>query len=252
MNFIGIIPARYQSVRFPGKPLVDLAGKPMIVRTYEQVCKVKLFENVIVATDDQRIYQAVSSSGGKAVMTSDTHTSGTERCADALSQLNYAPNETVVVNIQGDEPFIQPEQIEEIMACFDNPNTQIATLIKKIENEEMLQNPNVVKAVVSDSGKALYFSRFAIPFLRDNSFEDAVFYKHIGIYAYRSEVLNAIVKLPISSLEKAESLEQLRWLQAGYEIQTFQTQHEDTIGIDTPQDLEKVGRGEISSFLVRK
>jgi len=240
MDFIGIIPARYQSVRFPGKPLVDLAGKPMIVRTYEQASKVKKFVNVIVATDDQRIFQEVRSAGGKAVMTSDIHTSGTDRCADALSQLSYKPNKTVVVNIQGDEPFIQPEQIEEIIACFDNPNTQIATLIKKIESKETLQNPNVVKVVVSDNCKALYFSRFAIPFLRNNSFEDVVFYKHIGIYAYRAETLNEIVKLPMSSLEKAESLEQLRWLQAGYEIQAFQTQYEDTIGIDTPQDLEKV------------
>jgi 3-deoxy-manno-octulosonate cytidylyltransferase (CMP-KDO synthetase) len=239
MDFIGIIPARYQSVRFPGKPLVDLAGKPMIVRTYEQVCKAKRFVNVVVATDDQRIYNEVCSAGGRVVLTARTHTSGTERCADALSQLNYEPNKMVVVNIQGDEPFIQPEQIEEVITCFDNPNTQIATLIKKIKTEEMLQNPNVVKAVVADSGKALYFSRFAIPFLRDCLFEDAVFYKHIGIYAYRAEVLNEIVKLPMSSLEKAESLEQLRWLQAGYEIQTFQTQYEDTIGIDTKEDVEK-------------
>jgi 3-deoxy-manno-octulosonate cytidylyltransferase (CMP-KDO synthetase) len=240
MNFIAIIPARYQSVRFPGKPLIDLAGKLMIVRTYEQVLKVKQFRNAVVATDDQRIYQAVHSSGGKAVMTSHTHTSGTDRCADALSQLDYEPSKTIVVNIQGDEPFIQPEQIEEVIACFDNSNTKIATLIKEIETEEMLQNSNVVKVVVSDTGKALYFSRSAIPFLRNTYFKDAVFYKHIGIYAYRADILNKIVKLPPSSLEKAESLEQLRWLQAGYEIQTFVTQYEDTIGIDTPQDVKKV------------
>ena len=238
MDFIGIIPARYHSVRFPGKPLVDLAGKSMIVRTYEQVSKVKRLSKVVVATDDERIYQAVHSAGGNVVMTSPTHTSGTDRCAEALSQLRYEQNKTVVVNIQGDEPFIKPEQIEELIACFDNSDTQIATLIKKIETEEMLQNPNVVKTVVSDTGKALYFSRFAVPFLRNGSFEDVIFYKHIGIYAYRAEVLNEIVKIPISSLEKAESLEQLRWLQAGYEIQTLATQHEDTIGIDTPQDLE--------------
>ena len=239
MNFIGIIPARYQSARFPGKPLVDLAGKTMIVRTYEQVVKVKQFVNVVVATDDQRIYQEVCSAGGRAVMTARTHTSGTERCADALSQLNYNPTETIVVNIQGDEPFIQPEQIEEVIACFDRPNVQIATLIKKIESEEMLQNSNVVKTVVSDTGKALYFSRSAIPFLRNSSFEDVVFYKHIGIYAYRADILHEIVKIPMSSLEKAEVLEQLRWLQAGYEIQTVVTQYEDTIGIDTKEDVEK-------------
>jgi len=241
MDFIGIIPARYQSVRFPGKPLVDLAGKPMIVRTYEQVSKVKRLSKVVVATDDQRIYEAVRSSGGNAVMTAQTHTSGTERCAEALAGLDYVPNKTVVLNIQGDEPFIQPEQIEELMTCFDNSDTQIATLIKKIETEEMLQNPNVVKVAINNNGKALYFSRFAIPFLRNGDFKETIFYKHIGIYAYRAEVLNEIVKLPISSLEKAESLEQLRWLQAGYEIQTLATQHKDTIGIDTPEDLEKGG-----------
>jgi 3-deoxy-manno-octulosonate cytidylyltransferase (CMP-KDO synthetase) len=210
----------------------------MIVRTYEQVSKVKQFVNVIVATDDVRIYNKVISFGGKAMMTSPNHCSGTDRCAEAFQQLKYPSENTVVVNIQGDEPFIQPEQIEELIACFDNPNTQIATLIKKIETKEMLQNSNVVKVVVSDTCKALYFSRFAIPFLRNISFEDASFYKHIGIYAYKADVLNKIVKIPPSFLEKAESLEQLRWLQAGYEIQTIVTQYEDTIGIDTPQDLE--------------
>ena len=239
MDFIGIIPARYQSVRFPGKPLVDLAGKSMILRTYNQVSKVKRFAEVVVATDDKRIYREIVSSGGKAVMTAETHTSGTDRCADALAQLGYKPETTIVVNIQGDEPFIQPQQIEELIACFDNSNTKIATIIKKIETEEMLKNPNVVKAVVSNAGKALYFSRCAIPFLRNSSFESVSFYKHIGIYAYRAQTLNEIVKIPSSALEKAELLEQLRWLQAGYEIQTFTTQYEDTIGIDTKEDLEK-------------
>jgi len=239
MDFIGIIPARYQSLRFLGKPLVDLAGKSMIARTYEQAYKVKRFVNVVVATDDIRIYNEVVASGGKAVMTADTHVSGTERCAEAFLRLNYDPKKSVVVNIQGDEPFILPEQIEELIACFDDSNTQIATLIKKIETEEMLQNPNVVKAVVSDSGKAMYFSRLPVPFLRNCSFEEASFYKHIGIYAYRADVLNKIVNIPQSPLEKAESLEQLRWIQAGYTIQTIETQHKDTLGIDTKEDVEK-------------
>ena len=239
MDFIGIIPARYHSVRFLGKPLVDLAGKSMILRTYEQVIKVKKFADVVVATDDERIYNEIVSSGGKAIMTANTHTSGTERAAEAFIKLNYEQKNTVIVNIQGDEPFIKPQQIEELIDCFDNPNTKIATLIKKINNEEMLHNSHVVKAVISDTGKALYFSRSAIPFLRDKSFTDTVFYKHIGIYAYKSEVLNEIIKLPSSSLEEAESLEQLRWLQAGYEIQTYTTHYEDTIGIDTMHDVEK-------------
>ena len=238
MDFLGIIPARYQSVRFPGKPLVDIAGKPMIIRTYEQVLKVKQFVNVVVATDDQRIYKEVLSFGGNAVMTAHTHTSGTERCAEAFSQLSKKQENTVVVNIQGDEPFIQPEQIEELIACFDNSDVQIATLIKKIDREEVLQNPNVVKVVISNEKKALYFSRYSIPFLRNNSMQEIDFYKHIGIYAYRADILSEIVKLPPSPLEKAESLEQLRWLQAGYTIQTVETQYDDTIGIDTPQDIE--------------
>ena len=238
MDFIGIIPARYQSTRFPGKPLVDLAGKPMIMRTYEQVIKVQTFVSVIVATDDKRIYQTVRLSGGNAVMTAKAHTSGTERCAEAFSSLDYKEKNTVVVNIQGDEPFIQPEQIAEVLRCFENPNTQIATLIKKIKSKEMLQNPNVVKVVINNTGKALYFSRSPIPFLRNRSFEDGFFYKHIGIYAYKAQVLNEIVQLPASSLEKAEYLEQLRWLQSGYDIQTIETQYNDTVGIDTPQDLE--------------
>jgi 3-deoxy-manno-octulosonate cytidylyltransferase (CMP-KDO synthetase) len=241
MNIIGIIPARYLSVRFPGKPLVDLAGKAMIVRTYEQVSKVKQLADVVVATDDDRIYQTIRSIGGKACITAHTHSSGTERCAEALQQLNLDIKNTVVVNIQGDEPFIQPEQIEELISCFDNPETQIATLVKELNTEDTLHNPNIVKAVLSNTGHVLYFSRSVIPFVRNTSFEGTPvpFYKHIGIYAYRAETLNEIVKLPVSSLEKAESLEQLRWLQSGYKIQTCVTQYGDTIGIDTIEDVEK-------------
>ncbi|MDR2409377.1 MAG: 3-deoxy-manno-octulosonate cytidylyltransferase [Bacteroidales bacterium] len=239
MNIVGIIPARFQSVRFPGKPLIDLAGKAMIVRTYEQVSKVKQLTDVVVATDDKRIYQTVQSAGGKVLMTSPAHLSGTERCADALEQLNMDIKNTVVVNIQGDEPFIQPQQIEELISCFDNPHTQIATLVKELHAENSLHNPNIVKVVLSDGGDVLYFSRSVIPFMRDVSFGDISFYRHIGVYAYRAETLNEIVKLQVSSLEKAESLEQLRWLQSGYKIQAYITQHEDTIGIDTIEDVEK-------------
>jgi 3-deoxy-manno-octulosonate cytidylyltransferase (CMP-KDO synthetase) len=239
MNIIGIIPARYQSVRFPGKPLVDLGGKSMIVRTCEQVSKVKQLTDVVVATDDERIYQEVCTNGGKALMTNPLHLSGTDRCAEALKQLNLDIKNTILVNIQGDEPFIRPEQIEELISCFDNPNTQIATIVKEINHKNTLYDPNVVKAVLSCSGSVLYFSRSVIPFVRNASSEDLPFYKHIGIYAYRAETLNEIVKLPVSSLERAESLEQLRWLQFDYKIQACITQYEDTIGIDTVEDLEK-------------
>jgi 3-deoxy-manno-octulosonate cytidylyltransferase (CMP-KDO synthetase) len=239
MNIVGIIPARFQSVRFPGKPLVDLAGKAMIVRTYEQVSKVKQLTDVVVATDDKRIYQTIQSAGGKVLMTSPTHFSGTDRCADALEQLNMDMKNTIVVNVQGDEPFIQPQQIEELISCFDNSQTQIATLVKELHAENSLYNSNVVKVVLSDRGEVMYFSRSVIPFMRDVSFGDVPFYKHIGIYAYRAEILNEIVKLPVSTLEKAESLEQLRWLQSGYKIQAYITQYEDTVGIDTIEDVEK-------------
>jgi len=240
MNFIGIIPARYGSTRFEGKPLCKIENKTMIECTYNQVVKVKAFSDIVVATDDIRIYDEVVSFGGKAVMTSPNHSSGTDRCAEAFAQLGYPMENTVVVNIQGDEPFIKPEQIQELLDCFSSPDIQIATLIKKIDYQETLLNPNVVKVVVSNDNRALYFSRYPIPFLRNISFEDVDFYKHIGIYAYRAEVLGDLVKLPPSTLEKAESLEQLRWLQAGYSIYVRQTQYEASIGIDTPEDLESV------------
>jgi len=240
MNFIGIIPARYASTRFEGKPLCKIGTKTMIECTYNQAAKVKAFSEIVVATDDVRIYDEVVSFGGKAVMTSPNHRSGTDRCEEAFQQLNYPSENTVIVNIQGDEPFIKPEQIEELTDCFSNPDIQIATLIKKIDSQEMLANPNVVKVVISHENKALYFSRYPVPFLRNSSFESVDFYKHIGIYAYRADVLVALVKIPSSALEKAESLEQLRWLQAGYSIYAQQTQYEASVGIDTPEDWELV------------
>jgi 3-deoxy-manno-octulosonate cytidylyltransferase (CMP-KDO synthetase) len=240
MNFIGIIPARYASTRFQGKPLCKIGGKTMIECTYNQVVKVEEFSEIVVATDDVRIFDAVCSFGGKAVMTSPNHSSGTDRSAEAFLQLGYPSENTVVVNIQGDEPFIKPEQIQELLACFSLADVRIATLINKINSQETLANPNVVKVVISNENKALYFSRYPIPFLRNISMENVDFYQHIGIYAYRADVLADLVKIPPSALEKAESLEQLRWLQAGYDIYTQQTQYEASAGIDTPEDLHKL------------
>ena len=243
MNFIGIIPARYASTRFPGKPLADIKGKPMIQRVYEQT-KVAIDE-VWVATDDERIKETVESFGGNVVMTSPDHQSGTDRIAEAIDKISDLNNTSydVIVNIQGDEPFIQPDQIRAVKACFNNSATQIATLVKQIDSQEEIFDPNKVKAVISKDKKAIYFSRSPIPYQRgierENWLANGTFYKHIGMYAYKSNVLSEITKIQQSSLELAESLEQLRWLENGYWIQTEITNHE-SIGIDTPEDLEKV------------
>ncbi|HIX26358.1 MAG TPA: 3-deoxy-manno-octulosonate cytidylyltransferase [Candidatus Barnesiella excrementigallinarum] len=241
MKFIGIIPARYASTRFPGKPLADMKGKYMIQRVYEQAHKV--LDNVCVATDDERIFNAVKSFGGEVVMTSAEHRSGTDRCFEAYTRLNG--NEEVVINIQGDEPFIKPEQIESLIACFDSPQTQIATLVRPFEpaeGYEALANVNSPKVVLNERHEALYFSRSVIPYLRNEAPEQwldkHVYYKHIGMYGYRADILAQITRLPQSSLEIAESLEQLRWLQNGYTIKVGITTQE-TIGIDTPADLQK-------------
>ncbi|WP_066831619.1 3-deoxy-manno-octulosonate cytidylyltransferase [Rufibacter ruber] len=239
MKALGILPARYASTRFPGKPLVEIGGKSMIQRVYEQAQKSTL-DGVVVATDDARIFDHVMAFGGTAVMTSPDHQSGTDRCYEALQQVQE-PFE-VVVNIQGDEPFIQPEQIDKVLACFAQPEAQLATLIKVVQSQEELFNPNSPKVVVGEQGQALYFSRQPIPYLRgveeQQWLDQHTYFKHIGIYGYRSTVLAEITQLPPSSLEKAESLEQLRWLQNGYRIVTAITDKE-TIGIDTPADLEK-------------
>lgn len=241
MKFIGIIPARYASTRFPGKPLAGMKGKYMIQRVYEQARKV--LDHVCVATDDDRIFNAVQSFGGEVVMTSAQHRSGTDRCFEAYRTLGG--HEDVVINIQGDEPFIKPEQIESLIACFDSPQIQIATLVRPFEASEgyeALANPNSPKVVLNERHEALYFSRSVIPYLR--GVEPAewlarhTYYKHIGMYGYRADVLGQITCLPQSSLELAESLEQLRWLQNGYTIKVGITTQE-TIGIDTPADLEK-------------
>ena len=241
MKFVGIIPARYASTRFPGKPLAMLGGKTVIQRVYEQVKD--CFDDLYVATDDERIKECVEGFGGNVVMTSETCNNGTERCLDAYRRL--ALDCDVIVNIQGDEPFIQQKQVKALIACFDNPDTDIATLVKPFEKAdglERLECPNSPKVVLNEQGFALYFSRSVVPYLRgvDKAewLDNHVFYKHLGIYAYRANVLEEITKLPQSPMEKAESLEQLRWLENGYKIKVGVTDIE-TIGIDTPEDLER-------------
>lgn len=239
MKIVGIIPARYGSSRFPAKALAEIKGKPMVQWVWEKAKACTALQEVVVATDHPEIARAVENAGGKAVMTSDQHQSGTDRCYEALTQL--AGSYDYVINIQGDEPFIDPAQIS-TLASLLNGQTELATLMKRIKDHETLFNPNVVKVVVSQKGHALYFSRSPIPHLRNTPEADwpekGAFYKHIGIYAYRTDVLAQITQLPLSSLEQSESLEQLRWLQNGYHIQLAETRME-TIGIDTPEDLQK-------------
>ncbi|MCD8176946.1 MAG: 3-deoxy-manno-octulosonate cytidylyltransferase [Tannerellaceae bacterium] len=242
MKFIGIIPARYASTRFPGKPLADMDGKPMIQRVYEQVQQA--LDKVIVATDDTRIEQAVMQFGGEVVMTSPDHKSGTDRCYEAFVKAGNGYD--VIINIQGDEPFIHREQIEALKECFDSPEIDIATLVKPFKAtddfEKDLFNPNSPKVVLNKNREALYFSRSVIPYVRGKNhlewLQNHTFYKHIGLYGYRAHVLSEITRLPQSTLELAESLEQLRWLENGYKIKAGITQHE-TIGIDTPEDMER-------------
>ena len=275
MKILGVIPARFASTRFPGKPLVEIQGKTMIQRVYEQAKKCKSLAHVVVATDDERIFNHVVAFGGEAMMTDPKHESGTDRCAEVVEKLNfdiqtahldsdeavvfdkikpkYEGIFTAVINIQGDEPFIDPEQIEKIAnilrggfadyeanqaASFD-----IVTLVKELGNQEDIDNPNVVKAVFGENGRAVYFSRSPIPYLRGIEkelwAESGQFFKHIGLYGYKTSVLLAISKLPKSLLEEIESLEQLRWLENGYSIGVAETELE-TIGIDTPEDLKKI------------
>ena len=237
MKFIGIIPARYASTRFPGKPLALLGGKPVIQHVYEKVAAV--LEAAYVATDDERIYDAVKSFGGQVVMTRTDHKSGTDRIEEAIEKIGGEWD--VVVNVQGDEPFVAKSQLDTICHCFDDPTTQIATLGKPFESMEAVQNPNSPKIVVDNMGFAMYFSRSVIPYVRGKEESSWLthypFLKHLGIYAYRKDVLRQVTQLPQSSLEIAESLEQLRWLQNGFKIKVGTTDVE-TVGIDTPQDLE--------------
>ncbi len=241
MKVAGIIPARFGSTRFPGKPLAMIKGKSMIRRVYEQASKAKKLNTVVVATDDQRIMAEVESFNGQAMMTLQNHRSGTDRCAEVLGKLDHEVD--VVINIQGDEPFIDPEKIDMLADMFKNPEIDIATLSSKIKEQAELENPNVVKLVKANNGKALYFSRSVIPFLRnpENDHQTLLhtYFKHIGIYAYRSDVLRRIVKLDPGDLEKAESLEQLRWLEYGFQIFVGETDSEG-FAVDTPEDLSKI------------
>lgn len=238
MKFIGIIPARYASTRFPGKPLALLGGKPVIQHVYEKVAAV--LEAAYVATEDERIYDVVKSFGGQVVMTRTDHKSGTDRIEEAIEKIGGEWD--VVVNVQGDEPFVAKSQLDTICHCFDDPTTQIATLGKPFESMEAVQNPNSPKIVVDNMGFAMYFSRSVIPYVRGKEKSSWLthypFLKHLGIYAYRKDVLRQVTQLPQSSLEIAESLEQLRWLQNGFKIKVGTTDVE-TVGIDTPQDLER-------------
>lgn len=238
MKFIGIIPARYASTRFPGKPLALLGGKPVIQHVYEKVAAV--LEAAYVATDDKRIYDVVKSFGGQVVMTRSDHKSGTDRIEEAIEKIGGEWD--VVVNVQGDEPFVAKNQLDTICHCFDDPTTQIATLGKPFESMEAVQNPNSPKIIVDNMGFAMYFSRSVIPYVRGKEMSSWLthypFLKHLGIYAYRKDVLRQVTQLPQSSLEIAESLEQLRWLQNGFKIKVGTTDVE-TVGIDTPQDLER-------------
>jgi 3-deoxy-manno-octulosonate cytidylyltransferase (CMP-KDO synthetase) len=242
-EFLGIIPARYASIRFPGKPLALLGKKPMIQWVYERASA--LFEHLLVATDDRRIHNAVSAFGGKVQMTSSLHRSGTERCAEAagLYEQQTGLSFSYVVNIQGDEPLIRPEQLQTLIDCFKDPATNIATLISRVNENEELQNPNVVKVVVDRSFRALYFSRASIPFVRKSGDTEGPanlkFYKHMGLYAFRRDVLARLVQLTPSQLEITESLEQLRWMEHGFTIRTAVTDF-PSLGVDTPEDLEKI------------
>lgn len=241
MSFIAIIPARYASTRFPGKPLALLEGKPIIQHVYERVAEG--FDRLAVATDDERIKTVVESFGGTAVMTSSQHRSGTDRCFEAFEKLGRPAD--IVVNVQGDEPFIALSQLKAVKACFDDPETGIATLVKPFSADTSftdLANPNSPKVVIGNGGYALYFSRSVIPFLRGIPQEEwaarHTFFRHIGLYAYRADVLERITRLSPGRLETAESLEQLRWLEAGIKIKTAETEIE-TIGIDTLEDLRR-------------
>jgi len=243
MNTIGIIPARFNSTRFPGKPLIKIGGKTMIRRVYER--GTLSLKNIIVATDDKRIKKEVEGFGGKAFMTSPEHKSGTDRCAEAVTLYQKSCNEPVdvVINIQGDEPFLDPAILSHLSRSLINPEIQISTLVKRISRKNEIFDPNLPKVVIDNNNLALYFSRSPIPYIinanKSEWAEIHSFYKHFGVYAFRKEVLMKITQLPLSSLEQAESLEQNRWLENGYRIHVEETEHE-SISIDTPEDLYKI------------
>lgn len=243
MKVIGVIPARYGSTRFPGKPLALIHGVSMIQRVYERAMQCGSLNRVVVATDDDRIKNHVLDFGGNVVMTSASHQTGTERCAEVLQLIG--DHYDAVINIQGDEPFIHPVQIELVVSCLENPHCAIATLVKKINDFSELENVNIPKVVIAEDGRAMYFSRRAIPFVRDdlaqNFLSNGSFHKHIGIYGYKSDVLPRLAKLAPTKLEQAESLEQLRWLGHGYSIFTRLTE-DDNHAVDVPDDILRIER----------
>ena len=236
LKIVAIIPSRYGSSRFPGKPLALIKGKPMIQWVYEHVNEVKSVSEAYVATDDQRIFDAVASFGGKAIMTSDKHTCGTDRIAECVDILGL-DDDVVVLNIQGDEPLIRKEMVEDLIGCFDSPDVYMGTLKRIIDNKEELNNPNVVKVITDLNDYAIYFSRYCLPYERDGI--SAVHYKHIGAYGYRTKFLKRYSNMPKTALEVAESLEQLRVLENGYKIRVKETAYQ-TLGVDTPEQLEQV------------
>lgn len=241
MRILGIIPSRYASTRFPGKPLVDIQGKTMIQRVYEQAKKSNLLDDVAVATDDQRIFDHVNSFRGKAVMTSSSHQSGTDRCAEALTLCGQTYD--VVINIQGDEPFIDPQQIDSLCQLFNDPTVELGTLVRKTEDPNLILNYNRIKVIVDIYNNALYFSRSPLPSMAGIQPGEwgyiHPYWLHIGIYGYRAEILQKITKLPVGWMEKAEKLEQLRWLENGYRIKVAETEHE-SVSVDTPEDLKRL------------
>ncbi len=243
VDFLGIIPARYSSKRFPGKPLADIGGKPMIQRVYEQAATA--VSDIFVATDDERIFSAVKNFGGNVIMTSESHKSGTDRCAEAVLKIQEETGSQYdkVINIQGDEPFIRTEQLDKLKACFDDPATMIATLIKPAEQDDDIFDVNKTKVIINKNNEAIYFSRSPIPYVRGYTENRWItlhqFYIHIGLYAYKKETLLSVAELPPSLLEIAESLEQLRWIENGYKIKAEITEY-DSLGIDTPEDIIKI------------
>jgi 3-deoxy-manno-octulosonate cytidylyltransferase (CMP-KDO synthetase) len=241
MKIIGIIPARYASTRFPGKPLTEINGKSMIRRVFEQASKASSLNKVVVATDDERIYNHVTGFGGFAVYTSSNHQTGTDRCAEVLEKTNGEFN--AVINIQGDEPYINPEQINQVAELFNDSNTQLGTLIKQLKDESELKSNTIIKVVKNNRNEAIYFSRNIIPYLRNQNDSISLinqfrYFKHIGIYGYRTDILAEITKLKQSDLELAESLEQLRWLENGYKIKLAETNY-DSHSVDIPDDIKK-------------
>jgi len=237
MSITGIIPARYGSSRFPGKPLAMIQDKPMIQWVYERAKKASTLDQVIVATDDERIFERVKAFGGDVVMTAIHHTNGTERCAEVVRNLKQRPD--YVINIQGDEPLIDPDQIDVLGQLLQTEQPRIATLIKQMDSADEINNPNVVKAVRSSTGQALYFSRHAIPYQRSTDNGVPTYYKHIGIYGFSAAALLEVVALKPSSLELAESLEQLRWLEHGEAVFTAIT-HQENYAVDSPEDIQTI------------